>query len=299
MERALPRVARMSAVTIALANQKGGVGKTTSAVNLSVLLARAGYRVLLIDNDPQGNATSSLGIDKADLPLTTYNILVDGLDISRVARETGRPHLSIVPATPLLAGAEVELVEIPNRERRLVAAIAAAQHNYDLIIIDCPPARGRRAVNSLTAADLVIVPIQCEFLALEGVGQLITTIDLVKRQLNPDLDIIGVLMTMFDGRTRLSQMVVDEVRAFFPHRIFDTVIPRSVRLAEAPSYGQSILEYDRASRGANAYEAVAGELLQRLGLPETRELNGAQADALAAVNQGSDSIHAPQEGEAV
>ena len=297
MERALPRVARTGAVTIALANQKGGVGKTTSAVNLSVLLARAGYRVLLIDNDPQGNATSSLGIDKADLPLTTYDILVDGLDISQVARDTGRPRLSIVPTTPLLAGAEVELVAFPNRERRLAAAIAAAQDDYDLIIIDCPPSLGLLTVNSLTAADLVIVPIQCEFLALEGVGQLITTIDLVKRQLNPDLDIIGVLMTMFDGRTRLSQMVVDEVRSFFPHRIFDTVIPRSVRLAEAPSYGQSILEYDRASRGANAYEAVAVELLQRLGLPETRELNGAQTDAFAVVNQGTGSSYTPQEGE--
>jgi chromosome partitioning protein len=266
MERALPHVARRGAVVLALANQKGGVGKTTSAVNLSVVLAAAGYRVLLIDNDPQGNATSSLGIEKSDLERTMYDVLVDGASLEGVAVETGRDRLSLIPSTPALAGAEVELVTLDARESRLRTALQAARGDYDLVLIDCPPSLGLITVNALTAADLVVVPIQCEFLALEGVGQLITTIDLVRRQLNRSLDIIGVLMTMFDGRTRLSQHVVNEVRAFFPERIFEAVIPRSVRLAEAPSYGQSIVEYDRSSKGAKAYRSVADELLIRLDL---------------------------------
>ncbi len=269
LNSALPEVARRGAIVIALANQKGGVGKTTSAVSLSVVLAGAGYRVLLVDDDPQGNATSSLGIEKADLDRTMYDVLVEGALISDVAVPTGRDRLMLLPSTPALAGAEVELVEMPNREKRLRSGIDAVRDDYDLIFIDCPPSLGLITVNALTAADLVLVPIQCEFLALEGVGQLITTIDLVRRHLNRSLDIIGVLMTMYDGRTRLSQHVVNEVRQYFPERIFDEVIPRSVRLAEAPSYGQAIVEYDRLSRGAGAYRAVAGELLERLGLPAT------------------------------
>lgn len=267
MERALPHVARRGAIVLALANQKGGVGKTTSAVNLSVVLAAAGYRVLLIDNDPQGNATSSLGIEKQELDRTMYDVLAEGAPLSGVTVETGRDRLSLIPSTPALAGAEVELVNLDARESRLRAAIQQVRGDYDLILIDCPPSLGLITVNALTAADLVVVPIQCEFLALEGVGQLITTIDLVRRQLNRSLDIIGVLMTMFDGRTRLSQHVVNEVRTYFPERIFEAVIPRSVRLAEAPSYGQSIVEYDRSSRGAKAYRSVAEELLERLDLP--------------------------------
>jgi chromosome partitioning protein len=257
------------AVTIALANQKGGVGKTTTAVNLGVILSRSGLRVLLIDIDPQGNATSSLGVDKSALLATTYDVLVDRYPLNRAAISTDRAGLTLIPSTPMLAGAEVELVNLPERERRLETSLGPAASNFDVILIDCPPSLGLLTVNALTAARYVIVPIQCEFLALEGVGQLVTTIDLVKRQLNPPLDIIGVLMTMYDVRTRLSANVVEEVRRFFPHRIFETVVPRSIRLAEAPSYGQSISEYDAHSRGAQAYGEVALELSRRLRLPIT------------------------------
>lgn len=304
MERALPHVARRGAVVLALANQKGGVGKTTSAVNLSVVLAAAGYRVLLIDNDPQGNATSSLGIEKSDLERTMYDVLVDGASLEGVAVETGRERLQLIPSTPALAGAEVELVTLDARESRLRNALREVRDSYDLILIDCPPSLGLITVNALTAADLVIVPIQCEFLALEGVGQLITTIDLVRRQLNRSLDIIGVLMTMFDGRTRLSQHVVNEVRTYFPERIFEAVIPRSVRLAEAPSYGQSIVEYDRSSRGAKAYRSVADELLERLDLSKhgVERSNGdadqERDDALLVGSHTTSSEFASQEGAA-
>jgi len=304
MERALPHVARRGAIVLALANQKGGVGKTTSAVNLSVVLAAAGYRVLLIDNDPQGNATSSLGIEKQELDRTMYDVLAEGAPLSGVTVETGREHLALIPSTPALAGAEVELVNLDARESRLRSAIQQVRGDYDLILIDCPPSLGLITVNALTAADLVVVPIQCEFLALEGVGQLITTIDLVRRQLNRSLDIIGVLMTMFDGRTRLSQHVVNEVRTYFPERIFEAVIPRSVRLAEAPSYGQSIVEYDRSSRGAKAYRSVAEELLGRLDLPpngvERRdgETDQERGEPLLVGAPQSSSEDASQEGAA-
>lgn len=263
-ERSLP--ASMAVRTVAFANQKGGVGKTTSAVNTCVLLAREGYRVLLVDLDPQGNTTSSLGVDKLDLVLTAYDVLVDGVGIADAALADVRPNLDLLPTTAVLAGAEVELVTSANRERRLKRAMAAVSRSYDIACIDCPPSLGLLTVNALTAADAVVIPIQCEFLALEGVSQLITTIDLVKRQLNPSLDLLGVLMTMFDGRTRLSAHVVDEVRRHFPDRIFSSVVPRSVRLAEAPSYGQAISEYDPGSRGAAAYVSFAEELTQRLGI---------------------------------
>ncbi len=268
-------------MVIAVANQKGGVGKTTSAVNLSVLIAGFGLRVLLIDLDPQGNATSSLGIEKQGLVGSTYDLLVDEAPLESVVHASGRPGLSVVPATPGLAGAEVELVGAAGRERRLEQALAVNSSAYDIVLIDCPPSLGMLTVNALTAADGVLVPIQCEFLALEGVGQLIGTIDLVKRHLNPDLDIVGVLMTMYDSRTRLSQHVVDEVKRYFPDRIFGEVVPRSVRLAEAPSYGQSIIEYDRASRGAAAYEQVARDLLGRIGLPVAGESGDGAAGAVA------------------
>ncbi|MGI8474817.1 MAG: ParA family protein [Thermomicrobiales bacterium] len=254
------------AVTVALANQKGGVGKTTSAVNLSVLLARHGLRVLLVDFDPQGNATSSLGVDKRTLDATVYDVLVGGLATADVVMADVRERLDLLPSTPTLAGAEVELVGIAKRERALLRALTQVKGRYDVILMDCPPSLGLLTVNALTAADFVLVPIQCEFLALEGLGQLITTIDLVKRQLNPSLDVLGVLMTMYDARTRLSASVVEEVRRYFPHRIFRTLVPRSIRLAEAPSYGQAIAEYDPESRGAQAYRAVSEELLERLRL---------------------------------
>ncbi|HEX5498691.1 MAG TPA: AAA family ATPase, partial [Thermomicrobiales bacterium] len=232
------------APVVAFANQKGGVGKTTSAVNAAVSLARRGFRILLVDIDPQGNATSSLGVDKSGLAGSTYDVLVDDAPVESAVVAGARPNLDLLPSTPILAGAEIELVERPEREFRLRRALAAVADRYDLIVIDCPPSLGLLTVNALSAARSVVVPIQCEFLALEGLGQLITTIDLVKQRLNPPLDVTGVLMTMFDARTRLSAHVVAEVRRYFPHRIFREVVPRSVRLAEAPSYGQAIVEYD-------------------------------------------------------
>ena len=252
---------------VAFANQKGGVGKTTTAVNTAVSLAQRGYRVLLIDADPQGNATSSLGIDKLAVGPSTYDVLVDGMPLIDAIQATDRPGLDLVASTPMLAGAEIELVEAHGRETRLRGSLGTILPQYDVVLIDCPPSLGLLTVNALTAARSVVVPIQCEFLALEGLGQLMTTVDLVKRGLNPPLDVTGVLMTMFDARTRLSAHVVAEVRRYFPHRMFGTVVPRSVRLAEAPSYGQAIVEYDPNSRGAEAYEAFVNELTTRLHLP--------------------------------
>jgi chromosome partitioning protein len=262
------------APVVAFANQKGGVGKTTTAVNAAVSLAQRGYRVLLIDADPQGNATSSLGIDKLGVGPSIYDVLVDGLSLASATMTTDRPGLDIVPSTPMLAGAEIELVEASERETRLRKALSELLSRYDVVLIDCPPSLGLLTVNALTAARSVVVPIQCEFLALEGLGQLMTTVDRVKRGLNPPLDVTGVLMTMFDARTRLSAHVVEEVRRYFPHRMFGTVVPRSVRLAEAPSYGQAIVEYDPSSRGAEAYEAFVGELGSRLKLPPRQRSNG-------------------------
>jgi chromosome partitioning protein len=260
------RSAAPATAIVAFANQKGGVGKTTSSVNAAAALARRGFRVLLIDSDPQGNATSSFGVDKSLLRYSIYDVLVDDLPVAQAVAVTDRPGLDLLPSTPILAGAEIELVDVDERERRLSKALAGALHRYDVVLIDCPPSLGLLTVNALTAARSIVVPIQCEYLALEGLGQLITTIDLVKRRLNPALDIVGVLMTMFDARTRLSSHVVEEVRRYFPQRIFETIVPRSIRLAEAPSYGQAIFEYDPTSRGAAAYEAFASELIERLDL---------------------------------
>ncbi len=254
------------AAVVALANQKGGVGKTTTAVNCAVLFARRGFRVLLVDFDPQGNATSSLGLEKRDLPATIYDVMIERRDGASVVIADIRPNLDLLPATPTLAAAEIDLVGMNDRERVLRKALQKLASRYDLILIDCPPSLGLLTVNSLTAADYVLVPIQCEFLALEGLGQLIATIDLVKRQLNPALDVLGVVMTMYDARTRLSASVVEEVRRYFPERIFSTLVPRSIRLAEAPSFGMAIAEYDGASKGAQAYEEVVEELRARLRL---------------------------------
>ena len=251
---------------VAVANQKGGVGKTTTAVNLSTLIAAAGFRVLLIDADPQGNATSSLGVDKSRLDASLYDVFLDGLLPASLPVPSVRRDVHLIPATPDLAAAEVELVGRPRRERVLADALAEADLDADLCLIDCPPSLGLLTVNALTAADHVLVPLQCEFLALEGLGQLTRTIELIRRGLNPDLTILGVLMTMYDARTRLSAHVVEEVRRHFPHDIFATVIPRAVRLAEAPSYGQAIDEYDPDSRGGAAYRALADEVVARLAL---------------------------------
>lgn len=252
--------------TLALANQKGGVGKTTTAVNLAAYLAGSGQRVLLIDLDPQGNATSSIGVDKHSIQQSTYDVLIEGQPVADCVVAGVRPGLDLLPSNEILAGSEVELVGLRRREYRIREALEQTGDRYTIVVIDCPPSLGLLTVNALTAAADVVIPIQCEYLALEGLMQLINTIDLVKRRLNPGLDVLGVVMTMFDARTRLSVQVVQDVQRFFPSRMVQTVVPRTVRLAEAPSYGQSIFEYDKSSRAAAAYGAIGREISNRLGL---------------------------------
>lgn len=243
---------------IALANQKGGVGKTTTAINLGAALARKGQSVLIFDFDPQANSSAGLGIRAEGL--TTYDVVVTGTHATEAALATSVDGLSLVPATPALAGAEVELVPMMAREFRLKRALDQVRGQYDYVLIDCPPSLGLLTVNALTAADEVIVPVQCEYLALEGLGQLTSTLELVRRNLNSALKLRGLLLTMFDGRTNLSQQVADEVRAHFSNT-FRTVIPRSVRLSEAPSHGLPISTYDPSSRAARAYDELADEVI--------------------------------------
>jgi chromosome partitioning protein len=249
---------------VALVNQKGGVGKTTSTVNIAAALALRGNRVLVVDIDPQGNATSSFGVDKQALDATLYDTMVGDAEPAETVIAGVRDGIDLLPATPTLAAAEIELVDQPSREHRLADTLGPLRDRYDVVLIDSPPSLGLLTVNALTAADGVVIPVQCEYLALEGVSQVLSTIDLIRRGLNPNLELLGVLMTMYDGRTRLSAHVVDEVRRFFPDHLFAAVIPRSVRLAEAPSFGQVIAEYDPSSRGAAAYAEVARELRDRL-----------------------------------
>ena len=251
--------------TLALANQKGGVGKTTTAVSVAAHLAQAGHHTLLIDLDPQGNTTSSLGIDKHGVQHSSYDVLIDGQRVAECWLTGVRPHLDLLPSNPGLAGAEVELIGMRRREYRLRDALEPAADTHAITIIDCPPSLGLLTVNALAAADDVVIPIQCEYLALEGLMQLINTIDLIKRRLNPSLNLLGVVMTMFDARTRLSSQVAQDVQRYFPSRTFQSVIPRAVRLAEAPSYGQSIFEYDPSSRAARAYGCLGDEIARRLG----------------------------------
>ena len=245
----------------ALVNQKGGVGKTTTAVNLGAYLAAKGQRVLLIDIDPQANATSSLGFDKQQIKRSTYHILIDEVPLPQTIQLTKRLRLDLAPSSSALAGAEVELVELAERERRLKRALTEVQANYDYILIDCPPSLGLLTVNALTAAQGVLVPVQCEYLALEGLSQLMNTIQLVRKALNPGLVVRGLIMTMYDSRMKLAQQVVNEARAHFGNRVFNTLIPRSVRLSEAPSFGEPILAYAPTSSGGIAYDQLADEVL--------------------------------------
>jgi len=253
----------MVAKVIAVANQKGGVGKTTTAINLGSCLAMLGKRVLLVDIDPQGNCSSGLGVDRYRLKTCIYDVLIRGIDPRDAIIHTGIRNLDLIPATIQLAGAEVELATLERRETRLKEKLDPLRDNYDYIIIDCPPSLGLATVNALCAADSVLIPIQCEYYALEGLSQLMHSIFLIRRRLNPDLKIEGILLTMFDGRTNLSIQVVDEVKRHFKNELYRTIIPRNVRLSEAPSFGKPIVMYDPRSKGAEVYQELAREVLER------------------------------------
>nr|CAC06097.1 ParA protein [Listeria monocytogenes] len=246
---------------IALANQKGGVGKTTSSVNLSSSLAFLGKKVLLVDIDPQGNASSGVGVNKGEIEHCIYDVLVDDVAIQDVLQKTDLDNLNVIPATIQLAGAEVELVPAISREIRLKKAIDSIRDDYDYVIIDCPPSLGLLTLNALTAADSVLIPVQCEYYALEGLSQLLNTIRIVQKHLNEDLQIEGVLLTMLDARTNLGIQVIEEVKKYFQNKVFNTIIPWNVRLSEAPSHGKPILLYDAKSKGAEVYLELAKEVV--------------------------------------
>lgn len=274
----------------AIANQKGGVGKTTTAVNLSAYLAFVGKRVLLLDIDPQCNATSSLGLDKNKVSASTYEVLLGNITPARALLKNARLSLSILPASPALAAAEIELVGELAREYRLRQALAAEADKYDYVLIDCPPSLGLLTVNALTAAGGVVIPVQCEYLALEGLSQLTRTVQLVRQRLNPQLEIRGLVMTMYDARTALSQQVVHEVESYFGDKVFKTRIPRNVRLSEAPSHGQPIMTYAPSSPGGQAYRSLAQELIAQDAAtpaphgssPRTSPIAPAEADGAPA-----------------
>ena len=248
---------------IAIANQKGGVGKTTTAVNLAACLAHLGQETLLIDMDPQGNASSGLGIDRKTLDKHIYHVLIDHAKIDEAILPTESDWLDVVPSHIDLIGAELELVNLPERELRLKNAISAIGKVYKYVIIDCPPSLGLLTLNSLAAANSVLVPLQCEYYALEGLGQLLKTIDLIRQNINTTLTLEGVLLTMYDGRVNLSDQVIEEVKKHFGDKVYTSLIPRTVRLAEAPGFGKPIILYDRASRGASAYLSFAAEFMDR------------------------------------
>jgi chromosome partitioning protein len=251
---------------VALANQKGGVGKTTTGINLAAGLAFQGVRVLLVDLDPQGNATSGLGIDRPSITHSIYDVLLKDFPMEDAVEPTSVKDLFVVPATIDLAGAEIELVPVFSRERRLANALKAVEGEYDVVLVDCPPSLGLLTVNALAAADEVLIPIQCEYYALEGLSQLLGNVNLVKNSLNPELEVGGVVLTMYDARTKLAKEVADQVREYFGDQVYRAIIPRSVRLSEAPSYGEPIEAFDGMSRGAIAYRELAREFRRRHGL---------------------------------
>ena len=255
----------------AFVNQKGGVGKTTTAVNIGAFLAWQGRRVLLLDLDAQGNATASLGIDRFTLAASMYDVFMGGATLREILVPTVMEHLTLAPSVPMLAGAEVELAAVSDREFIFRNALSELRAEFDHILIDCPPSLGILTVNALTAADFVVIPVQCEYLALEGLAQLMQTITLVRENLNPRLELFGLVMTMFDPRARLGTQVIQEVRAHFPEHVFETYIPRNVRVAEAPSFGEPLVKFDIHSRGAEAYEKLTNEFLAREARLTTRE----------------------------
>jgi chromosome partitioning protein len=256
---------------IALANQKGGVGKTTSAINLGASLAILEYKTLLIDADPQANSTSGVGFDPKNIKTSVYECIIDDLDPNNIILNTQTPNLDLLPAHIDLVGAEIEMINMPNREKMMKKVIARIKNKYDFILIDCSPSLGLVTINALTAADSVIIPVQCEYFALEGLGKLLNTIKIVQTRLNPELDIEGILLTMFDVRLRLSKQVVEEVKTHFQQMVFDTIIHRNTRLSEAPSFGETVIMHDATSAGAVNYLNLAREILQKNGLTNLSE----------------------------
>jgi len=248
---------------ISIANQKGGVGKTTSAINMAASLAALEHSTLIIDTDPQSNTTSGFGLEYSNISNSIYEVMVGGVEIDKAVMETELPFLDLVPSHINLVGAEIEMIDRDRREKILDDALANLREKYDFIIIDCPPSLGLLTINALSASDSVLIPVQCEYFALEGLGQLLNTIKIVRQHLNPELDIEGVLLTMFDTRTRLSSQVADEVKKYFSDKVFESVIARNVRLAEAPSFGKPVLLYDSTSTGAKNYLALAKEIIHR------------------------------------
>ncbi|MDO4846931.1 MAG: AAA family ATPase [Clostridiaceae bacterium] len=251
------------AKTVSVINQKGGVGKTTTAVNLSAAIGALGKKVLLVDIDPQGNSTSGYGINKREIESSTYDMLINGIKASDVLVKTRFENVDILPSDMNLAGAEVEMIALKKRESLIKMALAQIWNDYDYIFLDCPPSLGLITINALCASDTFLVPIQCEYYALEGLAQLMATVRQIKRLYNPQLELEGVLLTMYDGRLNLTNQVVDEVKKFFPKKVYSSTIPRNVRLSEAPSYGEPIMYYDKTSKGAIAYAALAEEFLKK------------------------------------